>query len=327
MKAIIHSEYGPPDELRLQEIEKPSPKEDEVLIKIHATTVTTTDCNFRNMTFLPRLLQPLVRLEFGIRTPKYKILGVDLTGEVEAVGKNVKRFKIGDKIYGTSEPALGAHAQYICLPEDGVLTNLPGNITYEEAAAITLAGHTALFFLRDQAKIQAGQQVLIIGASGAIGTFAVQLAKYYGTEVTGVCSTSNQELVKSIGADKVIDYTQEDFTKSSETYNVVFDAVHKYSFMRCKNLLKEDGLYLVTMPGLPFLLQLIWTSVAGKKKIKNGSGTATVDDLLFFNQLIEAGKLRSVIDRRYPLEEIVEAFRYVEKGHKKGNVAITVEHD
>ena len=327
MKAIIHSKYGPADELQLQEVEKPSPKDNEVLIKIHATTVTSTDCNFRNLTFLPKLLRLPIRLEFGIRTPKYKILGVDLAGEIEAIGKEVKRFKIGDEVYGVSEPALGAHAQYICIHEDGVLTNLPANMTYEEAATVSLAGHTALYYLRDQAKIQAGQKVLIIGASGAIGTFAVQLAKYYGAEVTGVCSTTNMELVKSLGADKVIDYTKEDFTQSNETYDVVFDAVHKYSFMRCKNLLKEEGLYLVTMPSLPFLLQLIWTSVVGKKKIKNGSGTATVDDLLFFNQLIESGKLRTIIDRRYPLEEIVEAFRYVEKGHKKGNVVITVEHN
>ncbi len=327
MKAIIHSKYGPPDELQLQEVEKPYPKDNEILIKIHATTVTSTDCNLRNFTFLPKLLRLPVRLEFGLRTPKHKILGVELAGEIEAIGKEVQRFKIGDKVYGSSEPTFGAHAQYICMPEDGVLTKIPTNINYEEAATVSLAGHTAIFFLRDQAKIKAGQKVLIIGASGAIGTFAVQLAKYYGTEVTGVCSTTNLELVKSLGADSVIDYTKEDFTKSEETYDVVFDAVHKSSFMRCNRLLNEEGIYLVTMPSLPFLLQLLWTSIVGKKTIKNGSGTATVDDLLFFNKLFESGRMKAIIDRRYPLKEIVAAFRYVEQGHKKGNVVITVEHN
>jgi NADPH:quinone reductase-like Zn-dependent oxidoreductase len=199
-------------------------------------------------------------------------------------------------------------------------------MTFEEAATVTLAGHTALYFIRDRGKIQAGQEVLIIGASGAVGTFAVQLAKHYGAEVTGVCSTTNVEMVKSLGADKVIDYTKEDFTQSGETYDVVFDAVHKSSFLRCKNSLKDDGLYLVTMPSLAFLIQMLWTSVVGDKKIINGSREATVDDLLFYKELIEAGKLKTIIDRRYPLEETAEAFKYVEKGHKKGNVVITVAH-
>jgi 2-desacetyl-2-hydroxyethyl bacteriochlorophyllide A dehydrogenase len=326
MKAIIHTAYGPPDELQLQDVEKPVPKDNEVLIKIHATTVTTTDCNVRNMTFLPTLLRLPMRMEFGFREPKTKILGVDLAGEIEAVGKDVTRFKIGDQVFGTPEPAFGAHAEYVCMPEDGVLAIKPANMTFEEAATVTLAGHTALYFIRDRGKIQAGQEVLIIGASGAVGTFAVQLAKHYGAEVTGVCSTTNVEMVKSLGADKVIDYTKEDFTQSGETYDVVFDAVHKSSFLRCKNSLKDDGLYLVTMPSLAFLIQMLWTSVVGDKKIINGSREATVDDLLFYKELIEAGKLKTIIDRRYPLEETAEAFKYVEKGHKKGNVVITVAH-
>jgi NADPH:quinone reductase-like Zn-dependent oxidoreductase len=327
MKAIVHTAYGPPDELQLQEVEKPTPKDDEVLIRIHATTVTTTDCNVRNLTFLPKLLRLPIRMQFGFLKPKIKILGVDLAGEIEAVGKDVTRFKIGDQVYGTPEPALGAHAEYICIPENGVLASKPANMTYEEAASVTLAGHTALYFIRDQGKIQAGQKVLIIGASGAIGTLAVQLAKYYGAEVTGVCSTTNLELVKSLGADQVIDYTKEDFTKSNETYDVIFDAVHKSSFLRCKSSLKEKGIYLVTMPSLTFLLQMLWTSIIGDKKVKNGARHATVEDLLFFNELIETGKLKTVIDRRYPLEQTAEAFKYVEKGHKKGNVVIAVEHN
>ena len=327
MKAIVHTAYGPPDELQLKEVEKPVPKDNEVLIKIHATTVTTTDCNVRNLTFLPKLLRLPMRMQFGFRKPNIKILGIELAGDVEAVGKDVTRFKIGDQVFGTPEPALGAHAEYICIPENGVLANKPANMTYEDAASVPLAGHTAIYFIRDQGKIQAGQKVLIIGASGAVGTFAVQLAKYYGAEVTGVCSTTNLEMVKSLGADQVIDYTREDFTKNGQTYDVIFDAVNKSSFLRCKSSLKEKGIYLVTMPSLAFLLQTLWASMVGDKKVINGSRLATVEDLLFFNELFEAGKLKTVIDRRYPLEQTAEAFRYVEKGHKKGNVVITVAHN
>jgi NADPH:quinone reductase-like Zn-dependent oxidoreductase len=327
MKAIVHTKYGPPDELQLKEVAKPVPKANEVLIKIHATTVTTTDCNVRNMTFLPQLLGLAMRMQFGFLKPSPKILGFELAGEIEAVGKDVTRFKIGDQVFGTPEPEFGAHAEYICIPENGVLTKKPAFMSYEEAATLTLGGHTALYFIRDQVKIQAGQKVLIIGASGAVGTFAVQLAKYYGAEVTGVCSTTNLELVKSLGADEVIDYTKVDFTKNGQTYDVIFDAVQKSSFLRCKSSLKENGIYLITMPSLTFLLQTLWASIAGNKRIKNGSREATVEDLLFFNELIEDGKLKTVIDRHYPLEQTADAFRYVEKGHKKGNVVITVEHN
>ena len=327
MKVVVHTKYGAPDELQLQEIEKPVPTDDEVRIKIHASTVTSTDCNIRNMTFLPSLLKLAMRMQLGFQKPKIRILGTDLAGEIEAAGKNVKQFKVGDKIYGTSEPAFGGHAQYICISENGVLAKKPANMTYEEAATIPLAGHTALYFIRDQGKIEAGQQLLINGASGAIGTIAVQLAKYYGAEVTGVCSTANVEMVRSLGADKVIDYTQDDFTQSGETYDVIFDAVGKSSFLRCKNSLKERGIYLVSLPNLAFLLQVLWASSLGGKKIKNGSRSAAIEDLHFFNELIEAGMLKTVIDRRYPLEQTAEAFKYVEKGHKKGNVVITVRHD
>ena len=327
MKAIVHTEYGPPDELQLKEVEKPVPKDNEVLIKIHATTVTSSDCNVRNLTFAPKWSVLPMRMQFGLRKPKINRLGIDLAGEVEAVGKDVKQYKTGDQVFGRSEPAFGAHAEYICIPENGILTSKPANMTWEEAAPLPLAGGTALYFVRDLGKIQAGQKVLINGASGGIGTFAVQLAKYYGAEVTGVCSTANVEMVKSLGADRVIDYTREDLARSGETYDVVFDAVGKISFSRCKDLLKEKGLYLNTLPTLAIILQTLWTSMIGGKKVKFGDALGKAENLVFLRELAEAGKLRTVIDRRYPLEQTAEAFRYVEKGHKKGNVVITVEHN
>jgi NADPH:quinone reductase-like Zn-dependent oxidoreductase len=327
VKAIVHTEYGPPDELQLKEVEKPIPKEDEVLIKIHATTVTTSDCNIRNLTFVPKALWLTIRMQFGFIKPKNNILGFDLAGDVEAIGKDVTRFKIGDQVFGTTEPAYGAHAEYICLPEDGVLTTRPANMTYEEAATIPVIANTALHFIRDMGNVQAGQKVLINGASGGIGTFAVQLAKYYGAEVTGVCSTTNLELVKSLGADHVIDYTREDFTRTGQTYDVIFDAVGKSSFSRCKSSLNKEGIYLVTLPKPAVLFQMVWTSMIGSKKVKMEGAPAKVENLIFLKELIEAGKLKTVIDRRYPLEQTAEAFRYVEKGHKKGNVVITVAHN
>jgi NADPH:quinone reductase-like Zn-dependent oxidoreductase len=327
MKAILHTRYGPADELQLEEVEKPVPKDNEILIKIHATTVTTSDCNIRNLTFVPKLFLLPMRMQFGFTKPKNYILGLDLAGDVEAVGKDVTRFKIGDRIFGTTEPAYGAHAEYICLPEDEVLAGKPVNMTYEEAATIPVIGNTALHFIRDLGNIQAGDKVLINGASGGIGTFAVQLAKYYGAEVTGVCSTKNLEMVKSLGADQVIDYTKEDFTKSGQTYDVVFDAVGKSSFSRCKSLLKNNGVYLVTVPKLAVLLHMLWTSMIGSKKVKMEGAPAKVENLYFLKELIEAGKLKTVIDRCYPLVQTEEAFRYVEKGHKKGNVVITVAHN
>jgi len=325
MKAILHTKYGPPDELQLKEVEKPVPKDNEVLIKIHATTVTTSDCNMRNLTFVPKLYWLPMRMQFGFIKPNNNRLGFDLAGDVEAVGKDVNRFMVGDQVFGTTEPALGAHAEYICLPEDGVLTIKPANMTYEEAATIPVIANTALHFIRDLGNVQAGHKVLINGASGGIGTFAVQLAKYYGAEVTGVCSTTNLEMVKSLGADKVIDYTKEDFTQSGETYDVIFDAVGKSSFSRCKSSLKKNGIYLDTLPRLETLLQMLWTSRIGSKKVKMEGAPAKGENLLFLKELIEAGKLKTVIDRRYPLEQTAEAFRYVEKGHKKGNVVIIVE--
>jgi NADPH:quinone reductase-like Zn-dependent oxidoreductase len=302
-------------------------QDNEVLIKIYATTVTTTDCNARNFTFVPKSFRFPARMVFGFRKPNINILGVDLAGEIEAVGKDVKRFKEGDRVFGSPGSKFGGHAEYICIPEDGVLAIKPANMTYEEAAAISLAGNTALFFIRDLGKVQAGQKILIHGASGAIGTYAVQLAKYYGAEVTGVCSDTNAEMVKSLGADKVIDYTREDFTKSDETYDVIFDVVGKITFSQCKSSLKQKGIYLENLLELSDILKMIWTSIIGGKKIKGGVSIESVENLNFFLELIESGKLKPVIDRTYPLEQTAEAFKYVEKGHKKGTVVITVEHD
>jgi NADPH:quinone reductase-like Zn-dependent oxidoreductase len=319
MKAAIWTKYGPPEVLQLREVEKPTPKEDEVLIEIHATTVTAYEIAARKG-------KPfLARFATGLMRPKKPILGVELGGEIEAVGRDVKLFKEGDQVFGYCR--FGANAEYTCMPEDGQLAIKPTNMSFEEAAPACDGALTALPFLRDKGNMQSGQRVLIYGASGSIGTFAVQLAKYYGAEVTGVCSTSNLELVKSIGADRAVDYTKEDFTQSGETYDIIFDTVAKSSFSRCKKSLKPNGVYLTTFPKLRALLP----NIGSRKAIFHAAGLRSsserTKDLIFLKGLIEAGKMGSVIDRTYPLEQIAEAHRYVEKGHKKGNVVITVGHD
>ena len=325
MNAIVQTKYGPPEVLQLQQVEKPVPQEDQVLIKIHATTVTAVDCTFRQGS-------PLIgRFFAGLTKPKNPIPGTEFSGEIEAVGVDVTRFKEGDQVYGTST-GNGAHAQYMCLPEGGAtLATKPANMTYEEAAVIDGA-LTALPFLRDRANIQSGQKVLINGASGSVGTAAVQLARYFGSEVTGVCSTSNLELVRSLGADKVIDYTQEDFAKSGQTYDVIFDTVGKASFSRCKDSLKETGIYLEAALTPAILPQMLWTSKIGSKKAIIAftglmPGSERTENLITLRELIEAEEIKAVIDRSYPLEQIAEAHRYVETGHKKGNVVITVAHN
>jgi NADPH:quinone reductase-like Zn-dependent oxidoreductase len=321
MKAIVCTKYGPPEVLQLKDVEKPVPKDDEVLIRVHSTTVTSGDVWIRSSTYSPWFWL-FGRIMYGITKPRKKIPGNELSGEIEAIGKDITQFQVGDKIYGIvwSTSFGGAYAEYKCLPENGVAIK-PANMTYEEAAAVPIGGLTALVLLR-KGKIQSGQKILIYGASGSVGTFAVQLAKYFGAEVTGVCSTTNIKMVKSLGADKIVDYTKEDFTKNDQTYDVIFDAVRKMSFSRCKDSLTKKGVYItVDWP----LLTAFWTSIVGHRKVVFGIANK-VEDLTFLRELIEAGKLKSVIDKVYPLEQVIEAHRYVDKGHKKGNVVITVGH-
>lgn len=305
MRAAVYEKYGPPEMVQIRDIPKPTPKDNELLIKVIDTTLHRGDSRMRSLSIPGSLFeQTMGRVFLGVTGPKRKILGMELSGIIESVGKNVTRFKEGDEVFASTGLRFGAHAEYICLPENGVIAHKPSNMTFEEAAPVPASGCAALVYLRDTGKIKTGDNVLINGASGALGTYGVQIAKSYGAEVTGVCSTANVQLVESLGSDHVIDYTKEDFTQSQNRYDLIFDAVSKSSRSRCKNVLTPNGAYIRT------------TGPEAKR-----------EDLIFLKELIEAGKLRTVIDRRYPLEQIVEAHRYVDKGHKKGNVVITLVHE
>ena len=325
MKAIVYKHYGPPEVLQFTDVDKPAPGAREVLIRIHAATVASEDCTFRKG-------RPLIaRTATGLTRPKAAILGSSLAGEIAAVGKDVKRFSVGDAVFAASDDDFGAHAEFICLPDDGALALKPVNLSYAEAASVCGGGLTALPFLRDAGKIQRGHKVLINGASGSVGTAAIQLARHFGAEVTGVCSTANLDLVKSLGADRVIDYTAEDFTKGGETYDIVFDAVGKSTFSGCKGLLKPGGCYLSTVLTAGILLQMLWTSVFGSRRamitlagLRPAGDKAR--DLVFLKELAEAGAFKPIIDRTYSLEQIIEAHRYVDQGHKKGNVVVLPGH-
>jgi len=300
-----------------REVDKPVPNNNEILIRIHATAVSSGDIRLRKA-------DPFaVRFFFGLMKPNKPILGFSLAGEIEAIGKDVKLFKKGDPVFGTTGiKRIGTYAEYKCLPEKSVLAIKPKNLTYEEAAAIPFGGTTALYFLR-KGNIRSGQKVLIYGASGAVGTAAVQLAKYFGAEVTGVCSTTNLELVKTLGADKIIDYTVADFTKNGETYDVIFDTIGKSSFSGCVRSLTKKGFLILASAGMSQMFKGLWVSMTSNKKVISGIINENAEDILFLKELIEEGKFKPVIDRSYPLEQIAEAHRYVEKGHKKGNVVIS----
>jgi NADPH:quinone reductase-like Zn-dependent oxidoreductase len=316
MRAVVHDRYGPPEVLRVEEVERPVPAENEILVRIHATTVNRTDCHIRAAKpFLWRFFAGLLR-------PKRKILGAELAGEVEAVGAGVTEFEVGDQVFGISPGRFGAHAEFICMRESALLAHKPAGMSFEEAAAVCDGAVQALAHLR-RAEVGKGTRILVYGASGACGTAAVQLARHLGAHVTAVCNTKNVELVRSLGADEVVDYLQEDFTKNGETYDVILDAVGKHAFLRCRGSLKPGGLFVATDRLYNFALAL-WTSRIGDKKVVFTIPKHTREDVLLLKQLIEAGEYRPVIDRRYPLEDVVEATRYVETQQKTGNVVLTV---
>ena len=324
MKAVVWTRYGPPDVLQLKEVAKPVPKDNEVLVKVHAASVFAGDCELRSLK-VPILFKLLLRMYIGLARPKrVTILGQELAGEIEAVGKDVKRFKEGDQIFGATGFRFGAYAEYQCLPEDGMVATKPTNMTYEEATVVPIGGSNALHFLR-LGDVKSGQKVLINGAGGGIGTMAIQLARSFGAEVIAVDSTEKLDMLRSIGADQVIDYTKEDFTKNGETYDVIFDVVGKSPVSRSIRSLNNNGTLLLANHGLVApKFQGLYTRMTSSKRVINTMAGEKKEDLVFLKDLIEAGKISAVIDRRYPLEETAEAHRYVDTGQKKGNVVITV---
>jgi NADPH:quinone reductase-like Zn-dependent oxidoreductase len=333
MKAIMYTQYGSPDVLRLVEVEKPAPQANEILVRIHAASVGYGDLLARNFKGTPpsKFNMPFIfyfpaRMVFGFNTPKIQTLGAEFAGKVEAVGKDVKLFKAGDAVFGFRGMRMGANAEYLCMPEKGLVAIKPANMTYEEATSVPYGAITALSLLR-KANIQPGQKVLINGASGGIGSAAVQLAKYYGAEVTGVCGTPRLGFVKALGADKVIDYTREDFAQNGETYDLIFDVLGRSSFSRCRSSLSENGRYLLASFKMKQLLQMLWTSMTGGRKVICAFSDDKLEDLLLVKKLVEDGKIRSIIDKRFPLAQTAEAHRYLENGKKQGHVVITVEQN
>lgn len=333
MKAIKYTEYGSPDVLQLVEIEKPVPADNEVLIRVHAAHINFGDITARKFNQLspdefhmPSPLLFIAKFIFGFTKPKITILGSEFSGKVESVGNDVTGFKAGDEVFGYRGPAMGANAEYLVVSEDSMLVTKPSNMTYEEASTIPYGALTALTLLR-RVDIQPGQKVLINGASGSIGSHALQLAKYYGAEVTAVCGTQRVELVKALGADKVIDYTKEDFTTNGETYDVIFDVLGKSDFSQSKDSLTENGIHFYASFKMRQVFQMLWTSLtASKQRVICALSNETIDDLVFIKERIEAGDIKTVIDRCYPLEEIAEAHRYIENGQKTGNIVITIAH-
>jgi NADPH:quinone reductase-like Zn-dependent oxidoreductase len=314
MRAVVYDRYGPPDVLRVEDVARPVPAEDEILVRVHATTVNRTDCGWRSA-------KPFfVRYFIGLLRPKRKVLGMELAGEVEAAGAGVTEFEVGDSVFGVK--GFGAHAEFVCIRESAAVAHKPAGMTFEEAAAVCDGACTALSCLR-RADLRKGQRILVYGASGSIGTAAVQVAKNFGAHVTAVCNTKNLELVRSLGADEVVDYTQEDFTQNGETYDVIFDAVGKHSFRRCRGSLKPGGIYVAT-DGFHNVFWALWTSRIGDKRAALGIAKYMKRDVLFLKELIEAGEYQAVIDRSYALEDVVDAARYVETQQKTGNVVLTV---
>jgi NADPH:quinone reductase-like Zn-dependent oxidoreductase len=322
MRAIVYEKFGPPEVLILREVDKPSPRRDEVLIKIHATTVTSGDWRVRSRT-MPAGFGLIAPLILGVSEPRQPILGSELAGQIESTGAGVTRFKAGDRVFAFSGMRLGCHAEYTCFPENGALTLIPPNLSYAEAAALSFGGTTALDFFR-RGKLQRGESVLINGASGSVGTAAVQLARHFGAQVTAVCSGANAQLVQALGASDVIDYTREDFTRNGQHYDVIMDTVGTAPYARCKHSLKDGGRLLLVLAGLPAMLPIPWVALTSRKRIIAGPAPERAEDLQLLAQMAREGRFKPVIDRRYPLEQIVDAHRYVDSGRKKGNVVITL---
>jgi NADPH:quinone reductase-like Zn-dependent oxidoreductase len=323
MRAVVQDRYGPPEVLRIEEVERPVPKDDEVLIRVRASTVTQTDTHARRADLF------LWRFFLGLRRPRWRTLGIELAGEVEAVGGGVREFKVGDEVFGRPSRYFGAHAEYVCVSERAALAPKPLGMSFEEAAAVCDGASQALDTLR-QADVQAGRRIVIYGASGSLGTAAVQLAKHFGAHVTAVCGTDHVELVRSLGADEVVDYRRQDFTKNGQTYDAIIDAVGKYSFRRGRRSLKPGGIYVATDGGrflLETLAMVVATRFVGSKRVRTGIGRRLKADVVLLKELIEAGEFRAVVDRRYPMDQVVEAHRYVETWHKAGNVVLTIAAD